>query len=70
MPWPRRLAGTWKMYSGGAISRLTRMTRSSGAALNFRWPNHAMVMKMFEQISSRTVRLADVSFHAACGVNR
>ena len=39
------------MYSGRAISQLTAITSSSGAALNFRWPYQAKVMNTFEAMS-------------------
>lgn len=47
-----RLAGTCSAYSGSAISQLTAITVSSGAALNFRWPYQAKVMNTFEANSS------------------
>src|SRR3954462_15830898 len=33
------------------------MVASSGALGNFRWPYHAIVMKMFDAINRRTVRM-------------
>src|SRR5262249_3002494 len=51
---PIRLAGTWKMYSASAISQLTRMASTSGWFLCLRWPYQAIVMNVFEIVSSRT----------------
>ena len=36
------------------MPQLTMMTSQSGELLNFKWPYHANVMKMFEQVSSTT----------------
>src|SRR5271155_5450048 len=40
------------------------MAANNGALRYFRWPYQAMVMNMFEQISSRTVFIALKSYHA------
>src|SRR5687768_16821854 len=53
--WPRRLAGTWKQYSGRAMSQLTRMTSQSAACLYLRWPYQAKVMKTLESVRRRAV---------------
>src|SRR5260370_15388400 len=50
-----RFAGTWKQYSRKAISQLTTIAAIRGDRRYFRWPYHAIVMKIFEQIRSRTV---------------
>src|SRR5947207_2864061 len=54
---PMRLAGTWKQYSTNAISQLTSTTFHSGDSLNFRCPYQAMVMKMFDTVSSSAVSI-------------
>jgi len=36
------------------MPQLARMTINSGLPLNFRWPYHAKVMKMFEQVNKMT----------------
>src|SRR5690606_21829115 len=41
-------AGTISTYSKKAMPQLTRITAASGAALYFRWPYQAKVMKTFE----------------------
>ena len=50
VPWPMRLAGTWKQYSAKTISQLTRMASMSGVFLYFKCPYHAKVIKMLEII--------------------
>ena len=52
-----RFAGTWKQYSKKAIPQLTTITFQSASLRNFKWPYHAMVMKMFEMVSNRIVRI-------------
>src|SRR5229473_2771058 len=52
-----RFAGTWKQYSKKAIPQLTMITFQSASLRNFRWPYHAKVMKMFETVSNRIVRI-------------
>lgn len=42
------VGGTCIAYSKNAIPQLIRMTRSKGAALNFRCPYQAKVMKIFD----------------------
>src|SRR5215472_7654201 len=69
-PYPIRLAGTWKAYSGSAISQLTRITLQSGNPRNRRWPYQAMVMNVFEQMSSRTVHMRGDSENDAAGAQR
>ena len=49
---PQRLAGTISTYSKNAMPQLTRMATQSGAALCFKWPYQANVMKTFEQVSN------------------
>jgi len=52
-----RFAGTWKQYSKNAIPQLIMITFQRASLRNFRWPYHAKVMKMFEMVSSRIVRI-------------
>src|SRR6267154_3936430 len=52
-----RFAGTWKQYSKKAIPQATMITFQSASLRNFRWPYQAKVMKMFEIVSSRIVRI-------------
>ena len=54
-PCPVRLAGTCNIYSNSAIPQLTAITISSGAALNFRCPYQAKVLKTLDMISSPMV---------------
>src|ERR1700686_4015590 len=54
---PMRLAGTWKQYSKKAMLQLARMTFQSASLRYFRWPYQAKVMKMFEMVSRRIVRI-------------
>src|ERR1700730_5624579 len=54
---PMRLAGTWKQYSKKAMPQLARMTFQSASLRYFRWPYQAKVMKIFEMVSRRTVRI-------------
>ena len=46
------MAGTCRQYSKSAIDQLTRITFHNATPLNFRWPYHAKVMKMFDPISN------------------
>jgi hypothetical protein len=39
------------------MPQLAKITIHSGAALNFKWPYQANVMKMLEMISSRIVSI-------------
>jgi hypothetical protein len=55
VPWPRRLAGTWRQYSKNAIPQLAKMTVRIGWSLNLRWPYQAAVMNTFDAVSSRIV---------------
>src|SRR6266481_6679495 len=52
-----RFAGTWKQYSKKAIPQLAMITFHSASLRNFRWPYHAKVIKMFEMVSNRIVRI-------------
>src|ERR1700726_2701564 len=54
---PMRLAGTWKQYSKKAMPQLARMTFQSASLRYFRWPYQAKVMKIFEMVSRRIVRI-------------
>lgn len=61
-PWkPSRLPGIWSEYSKNAIAHDNRITPISGQLLiifiswSFRWPYHAKVIKILEQISNRIV---------------
>src|SRR5438105_3323895 len=58
-----RFAGTWKQYSTKAISQLTTMAATSGDRRYLRWPYQAMVIKILEQIRSRTVFIRNESYH-------
>src|SRR5947209_1435988 len=49
---PQRFAGTCRQYSKKAIPQLTKITSQIGRSLYLRWPYHAMVIKMLEQIRS------------------
>src|ERR1700733_7766411 len=53
-----RLAGTCRQYSKKAMAQLARIAFHSGESRNLRCPYQAQVMKMFEPISSNTVRIA------------
>src|ERR1700680_4527993 len=57
---PMRLAGTWKQYSKKAMPQLARMTFQSASLRYFRWPYQAKVMKIFEMVSRRIVRIAQM----------
>src|ERR1700674_251142 len=57
---PMRLAGTWKQYSKKAIPQLMTITFQSATLRNFRWPYHANVMKIFEMVRRRIVRIRPV----------
>src|SRR3981081_635082 len=52
-----RLAGTWKQYSKKAIPQLTMITFQRASLRNFRWPYHAIVMKILEMVSNSIVRI-------------
>src|ERR1700681_2848895 len=54
---PMRLAGTWKQYSKKAMPQLARITFHSASLRYFRWPYQAKVMKIFEIVSKRMVRM-------------
>src|SRR4051794_35235078 len=69
-PYPSRLAGTWKAYSGSAISQLTRITAQSGNPRNRRCPYHATVMNTFEQTRSKMVRIGSPPEMNAAGARR
>src|SRR4051812_46307221 len=51
---PSRLAGTWRQYSGSAISQEIRMAVSIGQVFLFSWLYQATVMKTLDPMSSRT----------------
>lgn len=62
---PMRLAGMRNEYSSMAIAQLISMMNMSGVeelitfiCCSFRLPYHAKVMKVFDIISSNTVRIA------------
>src|SRR6185312_891922 len=61
---PILLAGTWNMYSKKATPQLPRMTKkrltptSLFISFNFKWPYHASVINVLEQINRNTVRSA------------
>src|ERR1700704_2192468 len=57
---PMRLAGTWKQYSKKAMPQLARRTFQIASLRYLRWPYQAKVMKIFEMVSRRIVRIADV----------
>src|SRR5882762_10755212 len=57
---PIRLAGTWKQYSKKAMPQLTAMTFQSATFRYFRWPYHANVIKIFEMVRRRIVRMRPV----------
>src|SRR5262245_8208779 len=42
------------MYSASAISQLAKIARSSGCRLSFKWPYHAIVMKVLAMGSKAT----------------
>src|SRR6266704_2098623 len=52
-----RFAGTWKQYSKKAMPQLAKITFHSASLRNFRCPYHATVMKTFEMVSRRIVRI-------------
>src|SRR5436305_15179618 len=54
---PKRFAGTWKQYSKKAMPQLTTITFHSASLRNLRCPYHATVIKIFEIISKRIVRI-------------
>src|SRR5258707_7954870 len=54
---PIRLAGTWKQYSKKAIPQLMTITFHSATLRNFKCPYHANVMKIFEMVRRRIVRM-------------
>src|ERR1700756_2605682 len=54
---PIRLAGTWKQYSKKAMPQLMTITFHSATLRNFKWPYHANVMKIFEMVRRRIVRM-------------
>ena len=51
---PIRLAGTCKQYSASAIIQLTKIAAHSASDSCFKWPYQANVMKMLEQVKSKT----------------
>gem|GEM_PF-4336402 len=59
---PRRLAGTWKIYSKKAIPQLIRIMAKSPRllnqliCLNFRCPYHAIVIKLLDSNKRKIVR--------------
>lgn len=61
---PIRLAGTWNMYSKKATPQLIKITTkrltptSLFISFNFKWPYHARVINVLEQINKKTVRRA------------
>src|ERR1700688_3812911 len=57
---PMRLAGTWKQYSKKAMPQLARMTFQSASLRYFRWPYQAKVIKIFEMVSRRIVRIVQI----------
>src|ERR1700756_381149 len=54
---PIRFAGTWKQYSKKAIPQLMTITFHSATLRNFKCPYHANVMKIFEMVRRRIVRI-------------
>jgi hypothetical protein len=50
---PTAFAGTWRAYSGRAISQLTRMRTQNALSGCFRCPYQATVMNVFDAIKSR-----------------
>src|SRR6266481_3950480 len=54
---PMRLAGTWKQYSKKAMPQLMTITFHNATLRNFKWPYHANVMKIFEMVRRRIVRI-------------
>ena len=70
---PMRLAGIRYEYSSMAIAQLMSMMKISGVVeliificCSFRLPYHANVMKVFEMMSSNTVRIALFIFFLFC----
>jgi len=51
------LAGTWKQYSNNTIIQLSRITVKRGTLRYFKWPYQANVVKIFEMVSSASVRM-------------
>src|SRR6267378_6891335 len=54
---PIRLAGTWKQYSKKAIPQLMTITFHSATLRYFKCPYQANVIKTFEMVSRRIVRM-------------
>jgi hypothetical protein len=55
LPWPMRLAGTWKQYSMKAMPQLANIAIQRGLCLKRRWPYHANVMKTLDMMRRTTV---------------
>src|SRR6185312_4275710 len=61
---PILFAGTWNMYSKKAIPQLIRITRnkltpaSLPISFSLKWPYHASVINVLEQINKKTVNSA------------
>src|SRR5262249_15892531 len=53
-PYPMPLAGTWKLYSGSAMSQVTRIVVTSATCLYFKCPYQAIVMNVFDATRSST----------------
>ena len=73
---PRRLAGTWQQYSKNAIPHEKSITPHSGhwedrpLCWSFKWPYHAIVMKILLKRSSRMVEIPFISISCPCMKSR